>query len=585
MLWLAAVAGCGYLSNDLFFSGEGVLRGRLTRDGAPAAGARLVVLGVGPGVPLAVATADADGRFELVAPAGQGRRALILWGEGFGRLEEFDLAGEGLVDLGVLALQPTGLLAGRVELGGQSPELAQVEVSGAGLVARPRADGAYSLRLPAGRYELIVHAPGFLEARLEGVEARAGESRAIPTATPPEDTGFVCQGGLPLLDRAVQGGGGQVDLLFVVDNSGSMVGEQLALGESFGHMAGMLLEAGVDHRTALVTTGMESEGCPPCSAVITGSCMNETGESGRFQDRRGKLIDPDPTPPVFDFETDPACRVAGPGEETCVFDPVEERGTALVGVNGCGYERGLAAMRRALSEPLRSGWNAGFLRATARLAVVMISDEEDCGEVGEVTENLMGLGSRVCYAAARGAGPDGASSDPEGKPYALTPVEEYAAFLGGLKPAAHLVSFSAVVGVEDPADPDATRIRYESTAPTANVLPACQLPGCQDERCQAYPGTRYARLARLTGGAVDSICQTDFSPVLERVLTAGAGVRRAFPLRLAPLDPGALQVRVDGLPVAEGWSFDPGGQAVVFEDGHLPPALARVEIVYTAVCP
>lgn len=40
-------------------------------------------------------------------------------------------------------------------------------------------------------------------------------------------------------------------------------------------------------------------------------------------------------------------------------------------------EQGMEAMRRALSEPLRSGENAGFLRNDAKLAVIFVSDEDD----------------------------------------------------------------------------------------------------------------------------------------------------------------------------------------------------------------
>ena len=48
-----------------------------------------------------------------------------------------------------------------------------------------------------------------------------------------------------------------------------------------------------------------------------------------------------------------------------------------VGVKGSPNEQGIAAARAALSEPLLSTANKGFLRSEANLAVVFLSDEDD----------------------------------------------------------------------------------------------------------------------------------------------------------------------------------------------------------------
>lgn len=49
---------------------------------------------------------------------------------------------------------------------------------------------------------------------------------------------------------------------------------------------------------------------------------------------------------------------------------------ARLGTQGCGFEQQLEAMRRALDPAL--GLNPGFLRHDARLAVIVVSDEDDC---------------------------------------------------------------------------------------------------------------------------------------------------------------------------------------------------------------
>ncbi|MBW1873183.1 MAG: hypothetical protein JRJ19_14025 [Deltaproteobacteria bacterium] len=316
----------------------------------------------------------------------------------------------------------------------------------------------------------------------------------------------------------------KADILFVVDNSGSMVGEQVQLGYSFKAFATELERFfGDQYHVAVVTTGMESPGCPNCDAIITQSCMNETGENGRFQDRvclnQGTIDNPD-----YTCTTDPVCsKVVTADSKSCFFDEALSEGMALVGINGCGYERGLASMRTAL-DTLAGSYNAGFLRKDATLVVVVISDEDDCGEVGDATEGMAAIGGNACYYAAKGVDPEGNYNDPEGKPYQLTPVEEYYDFLMGLKGNRQgMVKFAAVVGVKDIHDLSTTTIEYtfDSSSNHYRVDDACQTQGCTGSFCSAEPGTRYIRLAQMFGigqhGFVDSICQNDFSNAMNKL--------------------------------------------------------------------
>jgi hypothetical protein len=48
-----------------------------------------------------------------------------------------------------------------------------------------------------------------------------------------------------------------------------------------------------------------------------------------------------------------------------------------VGVLGCGYEHQLASIARAL-DPAATPENAGFIRPDAHLAIVLVTDEDDC---------------------------------------------------------------------------------------------------------------------------------------------------------------------------------------------------------------
>jgi hypothetical protein len=350
------------------------------------------------------------------------------------------------------------------------------------------------------------------------------------------------------------------DILFVVDNSGSMAGEQDQLGRSFSSFAQVLEEKFGDvFHIAIVTTGMESLNCPRCSVDIPGSCINETGENGRFQDRLGHITWNAGTP-VFDFVQDRDCRVVTNDNTDCFYNVDQERGIALVGTTGCGFERGLAPLRPALDD-LRGDYNAQFLRNDATLAVIIISDEDDCGEVNDIYENTVDMGN-VCYFASKGVGPEPGNpdytpmtyhpGDPEQRPYELTPVEDYYDFLvndvkGGRT---GMVKFAAIVGMTDVNDPSTTTIEYTwDPRGRWEINNACTTPGCTGTYCFAEPGTRYIKLAQMFGigqnGFLDTICQNNFAETMEE-LGSFVACPRQFKLSEPPLDPDLASILING---------------------------------------
>ena len=316
--------------------------------------------------------------------------------------------------------------------------------------------------------------------------------------------------------------------------------------------------------------------------------MNDTGESGVFQNNicqnQGTVDAPD-----YACHTDPACgKIITSANKSCFYDDSSNppEGMVFTGIYGCGYERGLASMRRALGE-LAAGENAGFMRDWARLAVVVVSDENDCGEVGDVIEGIPGTGGDICYYAAVGQDPDGNLTDPQdGLPYRLTPVSDYAGFLRGLKPVSTMVSFSAIVGVTDPADPSSTKIEYawDDVHNRYSIVSACTTPGCTGNYCFSEPGTRYIALAESTGGTVATICQTDYSQPMLDVVGASVGFRRVFRLSGDPTSPDTLEVSVNGEARTD-FTFDAQTREVTFAEGQAPSAYALVEISYQAACP
>ncbi len=351
----------------------------------------------------------------------------------------------------------------------------------------------------------------------------------------------------------------EADILFIVDNSYSMAGEQDQLAKSFQTFADSLeAEFGDDYRIAIITTGQFSTQCSTCNPATPNqiSCINETGESGRFQDLVTENITTAANPRDPTYRIDPSCRVVTKDNKACFYDSAEDEGTIFVGVTGCGFERGLSPIIPAFSTHVASGYNGGFLRDNAVLVVVVISDEEDCGEPNDVVEEHDEIRADICYYAAKGIDPFGETVDPLGNPYYLRPVKDYYDYLLSLKNGnKSLVKFAAIVGVTDVDDPLSTQIEYvPAGAGKWDIKSACVTPNCADAACEAYPGTRYIQLANMFGlaegenGFIDTICQNDFSDTMEK-LGGFITCPRLYSLSEPIRDPALANILINDVPI------------------------------------
>ncbi len=128
-----------------------------------------------------------------------------------------------------------------------------------------------------------------------------------------------------------------MDVLFIIDNSGSMGDDQdnLATNSSRFIQVADFRAGSVDYQLGITTTDVFPEG------------------------EQGRLVG---SPPI----------IRRSGASTTEFTA-----RARVGINGSGWEQGLEAARMALSPPMVDGPNVGFLRDDAGLAIIVVSDEED----------------------------------------------------------------------------------------------------------------------------------------------------------------------------------------------------------------
>lgn len=164
-----------------------------------------------------------------------------------------------------------------------------------------------------------------------------------------------------ILDLADHHGPGcaKVDLLFVIDNSVSMVTEQGNLIASFSEfIAGIrsTLAGATSYHIGVITTDNYQFNDPECRTL--GALVTQTGGAGSSDSVCGPFLEGRYMTEADDLEAAFAC-------------------AGQVGVEGEHDERPIQALELALGDELAAGCNAGFLRDDALLVVVIITDEED----------------------------------------------------------------------------------------------------------------------------------------------------------------------------------------------------------------
>lgn len=142
----------------------------------------------------------------------------------------------------------------------------------------------------------------------------------------------------------------RADILFVVDDSGSMDTKQRALAANFAAFMKFARDQQIDYHIAVTTTGA-TDGDSSCGPPD----MSDT-PNGRFMPLNG------------------ASRIVTP----TLPDPDRTFATNVhVGLAGCTIEQGLEGAYEALSDPNINGTNAGFLRNDAYLSIIIVSDADD----------------------------------------------------------------------------------------------------------------------------------------------------------------------------------------------------------------
>ncbi len=293
-----------------------------------------------------------------------------------------------------------------------------------------------------------------------------------------------------------QGDGGRpVDILWVVDNSGSMSEEIQRVKDEFDSFLGDFIDLGLDFHMGVTTTDMDNP-----------------SESGRLQGN----------PTYIDHDTP---------------NPYDKFGAAIDDIyshKGSANEAGLDAAKAALTDPLLTGDNAGFLRTRnddgdeVATHIIVVSDEDDYSSVspGAFTGWLEGL-----------------ESDPD------------------------LAALSAICG-----DPGTTMFDGGCTEWDGMTM------------YSAMAGTDYYNVAMDTGGHWSSICTASFAEELEYLSLVSQGLTAVYYLTHEPSSIALTTVDVNGTEVGysaiDGWTWSSTTNAITFHGDTIPDPSANIRVTY-----
>jgi len=273
-----------------------------------------------------------------------------------------------------------------------------------------------------------------------------------------------------------------LDVLWVVDNSKSMAEEQEALADNFNAFFEYLDQTGADFHIGVISTDVYNP------------------------EHQGKLLG----------QVNIITRLQ-PDAESVFAENVR------VGIDGKGDEQGFTAALLALSEPLISYENYGFLREAAHLFIIFVSDEDDrsFGEPDYFVrrfEQIKGVGNDAIVKVAAvveteaGSCPDAEPGEryqavAEGSGGLITSIcqEDFALGLDDLGFSA--AGLKKVFSLKEPAVPDSVRVWIKTSCaaePPDPSLCETQYDDCSGSSADIYGQTCVLRQSLPDGFAYEA---------------------------------------------------------------------------------
>lgn len=334
----------------------------------------------------------------------------------------------------------------------------------------------------------------------------------------------------------------KLDILWVVDSSGSMSSSQTNLTTSFSSFINRFQTLNYDFHMAVTST----------DAWRAAYVANQTSKDVLKSLRVGPI----------NFATDPLTWLSNSG--TRIMDRTTPNlsnifiANATQGTSGSGDERAFSSFQEVLSNTV----NGDFRRADAVLAIIIVSDEDD-----------FSANTAAFVAAPNVTYVDEVDADP------VTLVDT-----GSASDLFHLYNDPRLLSV------NSFKTYLDGLAGAGNY--SVNMIGILDTQCKASLnssisgrriGRRYIQLADLTGGVKASLCD-NFGQSLQLISDSIISLTSTFNLGRDPVV-STIKVKVNGEEIVEdannGWTYSATGWTVTFHGTAVPAEGATVQIFFT----
>lgn len=320
----------------------------------------------------------------------------------------------------------------------------------------------------------------------------------------------------------------EVDILFVIDNSGSMGEEQASLVKNFSRFVDVLrsIQGGLpDVHIGIVSSDMGASG--NTSAIACGGGNAGRGDNGMMR-TPGNMPYSDGSRFITDTLAADGSRTKNyTGDLATVFSQA-----ASLGTNGCGFEQHLSSATAALDNPI----NNGFIRPDAFLAIIIIGDEDDCSMPdGALLKDDPSIGSKGGVTASFRCtkygvicdGPDNMDAvgprtncRPRDNSQYLSKVSDFVAKVKAKK-GANADRKIIVAGITAPPEPFSVGRKPDSAngnQPAPALDPSCTYSNPQGGTQTAAPGVRLAAfISSFRNNSQTTICKDDLSDALYQI--------------------------------------------------------------------
>jgi hypothetical protein len=314
----------------------------------------------------------------------------------------------------------------------------------------------------------------------------------------------------------------KIDILWVVDNSGSMDSLQANLNRNFSSFINNFQSKGFDFQLGVTTS----------DAYLGGT--NFYNDLGRSMLRDGATINS-----VSKHTGFPILTPATPDLLSAFIT------NATQGSAGSGDERVFSSLVEALNNPR----NHSFHRPGAFTAVIILSDEDDFSDA---------IGTTQANARAEGGGHD--------QDYSNT----------------NLMKTDELVSYLDAMTASTAKNRMYNVSAITVADQACQTAHAKDST-SAIIGKRYIELATKTNGVIGSVCDASYASSLNFIQQRIVELTTLFKLAKVP-NASTLKVLVNGVQVASdatnGWTYNSDANAIAFHGSAVPSASAAINVSF-----